>query len=99
MADRRSLYVQNIPTDAPTDNMTEAIWNAFIIFGDINKVTLSDTKETCLVEFETEEDATAALDNMHLSELFGQPILVSYATKGNLHDKSKAIWSFNGVNT
>lgn len=88
MADKRSVYVQNLPSRATRDD----IWNAFIIFGDIANVKLGDNKETCLVEFEEEADALAALDNMNLSELYGQTILVTFATKSNLLDRRKPVW-------
>ena len=86
--DRRTLFLQGVPKQATRDN----IWNAFLIFGDIADVNLTGDRSTCLVEFEEEGDAAAALDNMHLSELFGQTIFVSYATKGNLSEKNKAVW-------
>ena len=38
------------------------------------------------------DDAAAALDNMHLSEIKGETIRVSYATKGNIADPRKPIW-------
>ena len=82
------MFLQGVPKQATRDN----IWNAFVIFGDIADVTLTGDRSTCLVEFEEEGDAAAALDNMHLSELFGQTIFVSYATKGNLSEKNKAVW-------
>lgn len=80
--------MQGVPKQATRDN----IWNAFVIFGDIADVNLNGDRSTCLVEFEEEGDAAAALDNMHLSELFGETIFVSYATKGNLSEKNKAVW-------
>ena len=86
--DRRTLFVQGIPKQATSEN----VWNAFGIFGDIADVQLTADKGSCLVEFEEEADAAAAVDNMHLSELFGETIFVSYATKGNLSDKSKPVW-------
>lgn len=82
------LYVQGLPKEATRDD----IWNAFIIFGDITDVNIAADKKTCLVEFAEEGDAAAALDNMHLSELFGQTIYVTYATKGNLLDRRQAVW-------
>ena len=88
MADRRSVYIQNLPKCATRDD----IWNAFIIFGEIANVTLGDNKENCLVEFEEEGDALAAKDNMDLSELYGQPIIVTFATKSNLLDRRKPVW-------
>ena len=82
------LYVQGLTKDATRD----AIWNAFIIFGEITDVNIAADKKTCLVDFAEEGDAAAALDNMHLSELFGQTIYVTYATKGNLLDRRQPIW-------
>lgn len=90
MIDRSTIFIQNIPPAATRDS----IWNAFLIFGEIADVRLDKPKGTCLVEFDEEGDATAAIDNMHLSELFGQTIYVSYATKGNLVDRRKPIWEF-----
>ncbi|OHT10551.1 hypothetical protein TRFO_20034 [Tritrichomonas foetus] len=87
-ADRRTLFVQNLPASVNRTN----IWDAFVIFGEIANVKLSENKDNCIVEFEEEGDANAALDNMHLSELFGQTIYVSFATKGNLVDRRKPIW-------
>ena len=84
------MFLQGVPKQATRDN----IWNAFLIFGDIADVNLTGDRSTCLVEFEEEMDAAAALDNMHLSELFGQTILVSYATKMNLLDRRKPVWEF-----
>lgn len=88
MSDKRSIYIQNLPSKATRDD----IWNAFIIFGEITNVTLGDNKETCKVEFEEAGDALAALDNMNLSELYGQTIIVSLATKTTQLDRRKPIW-------
>jgi peptidyl-prolyl isomerase E (cyclophilin E) len=88
MGDRRTLFLQGIPKEATR----ESLWDAFLIFGEIVDITLSASKDTALVEFAEEADASAALDNMHLSELYGQTIFVAYATKGNLVDRRKAVW-------
>jgi RNA recognition motif-containing protein len=88
MADRRTLFVQGVPKEGTR----ESLWNAFLVFGEIVDIKLSGNKETALVEFAEESDASAALDNMHLAEHFGQTIFVSYATKQNLMDRRKAIW-------
>lgn len=87
----RILFVQGLPKKATRD----CIINAFIIFGEILDVTLAADKNTCLVEFAEMGDASAALDNMHLSELFGQTIYVTYATKGNLLDRKQAVWEMD----
>ena len=88
MADRRTLFVQNLSTKASRDDL----WGAFAIFGDLVDVKISENKLTALVEFQEEGDASAEKENMDLSEIYGQTILVTYATKGNFVDKRKAIW-------
>lgn len=90
MVDRSIIFIQNIPPKATR----ESIWSTFLIFGEISDVRLDKPKATCLVEFEEESDAATAIDNMHLSEMFGETIYVSYATKGNLIDRRKAVWEF-----
>lgn len=86
--DRRTLFVQGIPPNASRED----IWDAFVIFGELSNVEFISEKKTALVEFMEEGDATAALDNMHLSEIYGNTIFVSYATKGNFVDRRKPIW-------
>ena len=88
MADRSIIFVQSIPGQADE----KVLKNAFGIFGDIRNIKINREKQTALIDFFEEGDADAAIDNMHLSELFGETIYVSYATKGNLTDKSKPIW-------
>jgi hypothetical protein len=61
-------------------------------FGEFIDIKFPGDKTTTLVEFSEEYDAIAALDNIHLSEHFGHTIFASYATKGNLSGKRKAIW-------
>lgn len=42
------------------------------------------------VEFELPEDAKAAVDNMHLSEIYGKVVKVSMANPSKLKDQSRA---------
>lgn len=72
---------------------------AFIPFGDIVKIQIPTDSETnqprgfCFVEYETPEDAKEALENMHLSELFGKLLKVQLARTGKYQDfKQKAVW-------
>ena len=88
MAERSVIFIQEVPTQADDSTLR----NAFGIFGDIREVKINREKNTALIDFCEEGDAEAAIDNMNLSELFGQPIFVSYATKGNLIDKRKPVW-------
>jgi RNA recognition motif-containing protein len=88
VADRRTLFIQGIAKEASR----ESLWDAFFIFGEVVDITFSPDKQTALIEFTDEADASTALDNMHLSEHFGETIFVSYATKGNFADKRKPIW-------
>jgi peptidyl-prolyl isomerase E (cyclophilin E) len=51
------------------------------------------------VEFETIEDASAAVDNMHNSELMGKVITVVTASPAVLTNKGKAVWADNAGGT
>ena len=88
MADRSIIFIQELPSK--TDE--KVLKSAFGIFGDIRNIKINKEKRTALIEYFEEGDADAAIDNMHLSELFGETIYVTYATKGNLTDKTKPIW-------
>ena len=88
MSDRSILFVQSVPSQADEKFLN----NAFGIFGEIRNIKIDREKETALIDFFEEGDADAALDNMHLSSIFGETIYVSYATKGNLTDKRRPIW-------
>lgn len=98
MADSKNiLYVGGLD-----DNVTQSILHsAFIPFGDIVSVELaldpgsqSQHKGFGFVHFEEPEDAKAALDNMHLSELYGKVIKVSTAKPSKMMaGANKAIWS------
>lgn len=47
----------------------------------------------CFVEFETQEDAKSAIDNMHLSELNGKLIKVTLARAGKYAEmQTSAVW-------
>ncbi|KAI8337243.1 peptidyl-prolyl cis-trans isomerase E [Chlamydoabsidia padenii] len=98
MADSKNiLYVGGLD-----DNVTQSILHsAFIPFGDIVSVELAldpgsqaQHKGFGFVHFEEPEDAKAALDNMHLSELYGKVIKVSTAKPSKMMaGANRAIWS------
>ncbi|GFG38614.1 hypothetical protein Cfor_09220, partial [Coptotermes formosanus] len=73
---------------------------AFIPFGDIMDIQIPLDYETekhrgfSFVEFESAEDAAAAIDNMNDSELFGRTIRVNLAKPQKIKEgSSKAVWS------
>lgn len=72
----------------------------FSFSGDIFDVQLPIDYETqknrgfAFIEFESNEDAAAAIDNMNDSELFGRPIRVNLAKPIRIKDtSSKPVWS------
>ena len=69
----------------------------FLPFGDILTVDIPTDRNTSkgfgFVQFELIEDAQAAQENMHNSELLGQVIKVSFARTGRYEGvASKAVW-------
>lgn len=93
---KRVLYVGGL-----AEEVDEKILHAaFIPFGDITDIQIPLDYETekhrgfAFVEFETPEDAAAAIDNMNESELFGRTIRVNLAKPMRLKEgSSKAVWS------
>lgn len=83
-----TLYVLQLPTKTTKNDVTDA----FGIFGDIKSIELNSEKGTCLVEFEEAADSNAALDNMDLSEIYGETIRVVHAKAENLVNRRKAVW-------
>ncbi|KAI8093651.1 peptidyl-prolyl cis-trans isomerase E [Halteromyces radiatus] len=84
------------------ESVTQSILHAaFIPFGELVSVELAldpgsqaQHKGFGFVEFEEPEDAKAALDNMHLSELYGKVIKVSSAKPSRMMaGANKAIWA------
>ncbi|KAL1923521.1 uncharacterized protein VTP21DRAFT_8501 [Calcarisporiella thermophila] len=75
---------------------------AFLPFGEIITVNMPPDPSSHnkhrgfgFIEFEHAEDAKAAVDNMHLSELFGRTIKVNLSRNVNVRDGAgpRAIWS------
>lgn len=77
----------------------ETLFAAFIPFGDIREVNLprdfteNTNKGFAFVDYEEEEDATAAVDNMHGSELQGKVLKVNMARATVKLQPGQAIWS------
>lgn len=78
---KKCLYVGGLAKEVTH----EVLYAAFIPFGPLKEVQIPVELKTNInkgfgfVEFEDEEDAAAALDNMDDSELFGRTIRVSIA--------------------
>jgi peptidyl-prolyl isomerase E (cyclophilin E) len=76
----------------------ELLRAAFIPFGDLKDAQLPLDMHTQVnkgfgfVEFESEEDAAAAIANMDGAELFGRVLKVN-AAKPNAGGKGKAVWA------
>lgn len=64
----------------------EKLYNAFIIFGEIKEIFIPRDRTIegghrgfGFIEFESKEDARAAIDNMHMNEIFGDIIRCNLA--------------------
>ncbi|KAG0075843.1 hypothetical protein BGZ93_007146 [Podila epicladia] len=101
---KSTLYVGGLD-DQVTSQVLHA---AFIPFGEITQIeippdptSMSPHRGFGFVEFDLPADAQAALDNMHLSELFGKTIKVNLAKPlkggpgagGMGRGPEKAIWA------
>lgn len=96
MAEKRTVYVGGL-----ADEVTEQLINdAFIPFGDILEIQMPVDYESqkhrgfAFVEFETAEDAAAAIDNMNDSELMGRTIRCNIAKPQRVKEGStRPIWA------
>ncbi|XP_055390568.1 peptidyl-prolyl cis-trans isomerase E [Condylostylus longicornis] len=94
--DKRTIYVGGL-----ADEVTEKLINdAFIPFGDIADIQVPVDYESqkhrgfAFVEYESAEDAAAAIDNMNDSELCGRTIRVNLAKPVRVKEGSfKAVWA------
>ena len=80
--------------------MTEAILRAaFVPFGDVKDVSIpmdnaaGTNRGFGFVHFGLEEDADAAIDNMHNSELFGRVLRVNRAKPSSGGGAGQAVWA------
>ncbi|VEN63853.1 unnamed protein product [Callosobruchus maculatus] len=93
---KRTVYVGGL-----AEEVDEKILNAaFIPFGDIIDVQIPLDYESekhrgfAFIEFESAEDAAAAIDNMNDSELFGRTIRVNLAKPQRIKEGStRPVWS------
>lgn len=92
---KNALYVGGLD-EAVTEEILHA---AFIPFGDIASVQIvkdfaaNKTRGFAFVEFELDEDAEAAIENMDGAELFSRVIRCNVAKSTNKVNAGKAVWS------
>ncbi|KAL6046260.1 Nuclear cap-binding protein [Balamuthia mandrillaris] len=93
---RRVLYVGGL-----AEEVTEEILRAaFLPFGEVITVMIPmDYKSERnrgfgFVEFELQEDAVAAQDNMNNAELYGRVLVVTIA-KARAMERNRAVWDTN----
>mmetsp|Transcript_7663 Transcript_7663/g.34044 ORF Transcript_7663/g.34044 Transcript_7663/m.34044 type:complete len:136 (-) Transcript_7663:2559-2966(-) len=94
MSEQRNLYIGGLE-----EEVTEAVLKAaFLPFGDIVDVSIpvdagsQKTRGFGFVQFESVEDAAAAVDNMNDSEVYGRRIRVNYARPLPKAGHGKAVW-------
>ncbi|KIZ03089.1 hypothetical protein MNEG_4873 [Monoraphidium neglectum] len=95
---KTTLYVGGLE-----ESVNEATLHAaFIPFGDLKDVNIPMDNELGkhrgfgFVEFEDKDDAAAAIDNMHNSELFGRVLRVNFAQPAKIKGGDKG-WSHQPV--
>lgn len=99
MADKRTVYVGGL-----AEEVTDKLLNdAFIPFGDLVDIQMPTDYETqkhrgfAFIEFESAEDAAAAIDNMNDSELHGRTIRVNLSKPQRIRDGNfKPVWAEDG---
>lgn len=99
MADKRTVYVGGL-----AEEVTDKLLNdAFIPFGDLVDIQMPTDYETqkhrgfAFIEFESAEDAAAAIDNMNDAELHGRTIRVNLSKPQRIRDGNfKPVWAEDG---
>lgn len=93
---KRILYVGGLSEEVDE----KILQGAFIPFGEVLDIQIPLDYETekhrgfAFVEFESAEDAAAAMDNMNESELFGKTLRVNLAKPNKLKEgSSRPVWS------
>ncbi|KAL2733290.1 peptidyl-prolyl cis-trans isomerase E-like [Vespula maculifrons] len=93
---KRTIYVGGLAEEVDE----KVLHAAFIPFGEIIDVQIPLDYESekhrgfAFIEFETAEDAAAAIDNMNDSELFGRTIRVNIAKPQKIKEgSSKPVWA------
>ncbi|TDH65205.1 uncharacterized protein CCR75_001527 [Bremia lactucae] len=100
--DKRALYVGGLDNQVTE----QALYTAFIPFGPIKGVQIPTEyrmqkgKGYGFVEFEDEEDAKAAIDNMDDSELFGKTLRVTIAKPDRPKlGSNRPVWAESDIGT
>eukprot|EP01041_Mallomonas_annulata_P002451 gene2451-4759_t len=92
---KKTLYVGGIDSSVTE----EILYAAFIPFGDLREVNIpkdyaeNKNRGFGFVDFEEEEDAAAALENMDGAELFGKVLRCNIAKPMTKLQAGKAVWS------
>lgn len=93
---KRIIYVGGLSEEVDE----KILQGAFIPFGEILDIQIPLDYETekhrgfAFVEFESAEDAAAAIDNMNESELFGKTLRINLAKPNKLKEgSSRAVWA------
>ncbi|CAB3409366.1 unnamed protein product [Caenorhabditis bovis] len=93
---KRTLYVGGFSEEVNE----KVLMAAFITFGDVVAISIPMDYETGkhrgfgFVEYDSAEDAAAAIDNMNESELFGKTIRVNFARPPKATERSqKPVWA------
>ncbi|XP_040568427.1 peptidyl-prolyl cis-trans isomerase E isoform X2 [Lepeophtheirus salmonis] len=93
---KKTLYVGGLAEEVEE----KVLKAAFIPFGEITEVQIPIDYQTekhrgfAFIEYEEPRDATAAIDNMHDSELFGRTLRVNLAKPLRLKESSsKPVWA------
>lgn len=94
--DKRTIYVGGL-ADEVTDKLLS---DAFIAFGDLVDIQMPVDYESqkhrgfAFIEFESSEDAAAAVDNMNDAELYGRTIRVNVAKPQRIKEGSnRPVWA------
>eukprot|EP00996_Jenningsia_fusiforme_P004869 NODE_5748_length_641_cov_28.929054_g5357_i0.p1 GENE.NODE_5748_length_641_cov_28.929054_g5357_i0~~NODE_5748_length_641_cov_28.929054_g5357_i0.p1 ORF type:complete len:111 (-),score=23.84 NODE_5748_length_641_cov_28.929054_g5357_i0:221-553(-) len=94
--DKRTLYVGGL--DAQVDTAT--LRAAFVPFGEVLEVQIpldqveQKPRGFGFVEYELQEDAAAAIENMNGAEMFGRVLKVNLARMGDQHAgrHTRGVW-------
>jgi len=94
MANKKIIFIGGV-----SEEVDEKILHAaFIPFGDITDIQMpmdygeGKHRGFAFLEYELQEDAAAAIDNMHESELYGRTIVCNIA-KPSKRNSSRAVWN------
>uniref|UniRef100_A0A7S3DE86 RRM domain-containing protein n=1 Tax=Palpitomonas bilix TaxID=652834 RepID=A0A7S3DE86_9EUKA len=94
-ADRRTIFVGGLADDVNEDTVSAA----FVPFGEIKDLHIprdavtKQHKGFGFVEFEDQEDATHAIENMNGAELYGKVLRVNRSKAISREQKGKAVWA------